>query len=243
MRCETCGAEIAEAKDIKAHEDWEYDTSRPVAVAKLARISLVCWYCHSAEHFMQTLILVEDGKISWDAVEKTIEHFCQVNQVDRATFERDRERAFAEWTELSALEWNVDYGKFSDLVSDLSATAPKAKPKSSRDGDARRRFNARVDGFMQELTDLCIRYGIWIGRTAKKSDTPLHLAIPNDVENDYTMTFSIPLDAWNDPESTPHTRICIRWSKDPINKPMNKAPKGAERTSAKKKPNAKRKRQ
>jgi hypothetical protein len=61
--------------------------------------------------------MVLSGELTPQAIEDTIEHFCRVNQVGRDAFEAHCVEARAEWTQLSKLEWTVDWGAFAALVT------------------------------------------------------------------------------------------------------------------------------
>jgi hypothetical protein len=115
LTCEVCGDTVESSTDIFCHEEWSYDISQTPAVAALTRIVLICRLCHHCEHFGNTQELAREGQISAEFVEKVIAHFCEVNRIGRAEFERHRRDAFAEWDELSALKWRVDYGRFKDV--------------------------------------------------------------------------------------------------------------------------------
>jgi hypothetical protein len=115
-RCETCGKEEPESKRISAHEEWDYDTSKSPAVAKLTGIKLSCWHCHAVEHFGAVISMTQNGELGEKAIEDTIAHFCRLNSVNRETFEAHALDALDRYGELSKLKWRVDWGPFASLV-------------------------------------------------------------------------------------------------------------------------------
>lgn len=123
LKCETCGRVESESKDIAAHEEWDYDTSATPAIAKLTGIKLSCWHCHAVEHFGATKSMAASGEVGAYAVEDTIEHFCRLNGVGRAEFDAHHEAAFAEWSKLNSLEWNMDWGAFASRVAERNSAA------------------------------------------------------------------------------------------------------------------------
>jgi len=227
LRCEICATTVTDARDINAHEEWNYDVSRSPAVARLDRIVFACRLCHSVEHFMHTNILAQDGTIPVDAVDQAIEHFCRVNGTDRTSFERHLDAALAEWKKLSAKKWKVDYGNYTNLLPAEKETTVNAKSVTVQ--DAGRDHESRLNAFMQELMDLSAKYGVWIGRSSKRSETPIHFSTTESPENVYSMTFSIPLER-RSPHKSPFSYVGIRWSNDPIGKPITSRTK-SNRTS------------
>ena len=104
LRCETCGQQQSEPRDIAAHEEWTYDTATAPAVAKLTGIHLSCWLCHAVEHFGATTNMVASGEVGRFAVEDAIAHFCRLNSIGRAEFEAHHNEAFAEWSRRNGME-------------------------------------------------------------------------------------------------------------------------------------------
>jgi hypothetical protein len=130
LRCQTCGKTKTESRRINCHEVWDYRTHGEPAPAVLTGLSLACWHCHAIEHFGNTEWMVEQGYLTSQAIEDTVQHFCRVNRVDRAEFERHRDAAYAEWERLSAMRWEVSWGAFTEVVGeyyrDEYAAAPVA---------------------------------------------------------------------------------------------------------------------
>jgi hypothetical protein len=122
LQCQTCGKAETEGKRIFAHEEWEYETTRSPAIAHLKGLALSCWHCHAVEHFGATGNMVGSGELSPQAIVDTIEHFCRVNRVGRDAFDAHGAEARAEWNRLSKLEWTVDWGAFTALISSYAAT-------------------------------------------------------------------------------------------------------------------------
>lgn len=120
LLCETCGKVEALSKKIAAHEEWRYDTSTSPAVAYLTGIKLSCWLCHAVEHIGMAHELATSGAVP-HALHVAIAHFCALNHVDRAAFERTKDAAFAEWHRRNAMKWRVDWGAYSALVEARAA--------------------------------------------------------------------------------------------------------------------------
>jgi hypothetical protein len=116
---------------IYAHEDWEYDTTQKPAVARIGRIALQCWHCHACEHFMHTLIMVEDGSYGGQVIDEIVAHFCKVNGVGPEVFEAHLNGAIADWERLSELDWKVDFRPFAE-ADVLIAAEPKPPAKRKK---------------------------------------------------------------------------------------------------------------
>lgn len=116
-KCEVlnCGKEEADTSRIKAHEEWEYDTTQTPAIARVTGIKLCCWHCHAVEHFGLTGVMTLSGELP-NAFEDTVEHFCRLNGVGRDEFMAHALESFRRTAELSALEWRVDYGSYTAQV-------------------------------------------------------------------------------------------------------------------------------
>jgi len=117
LKCQTCGKVEIESKRIFAHEEWEYDTGRTPAVARLVELKLSCWHCHAVEHFGATGNMVRSGELTERAIEDTIRHFCRLNGVGRNEFESQLAEAKAAWMRMSQLQWEVDWGQFNSLIA------------------------------------------------------------------------------------------------------------------------------
>ena len=105
--CGICGVEGREY----CHEIWEYNEKNHIQ--KLVGFIALCNMCHFVKHIGLAGILASEGKLDY---EKVIEHFMNVNNCDRRTFEKHKKRAFEEWRERSKHEWNVDLGEYESLV-------------------------------------------------------------------------------------------------------------------------------
>lgn len=124
LRCETCGVEVEESKNLNAHEVWEYDETREPAVATLVRIELACKSCHSCEHWGRLTNLVAQGIVDMSEVNRLIAHFCKVNDVKKSAFEKHRKAAFTDFDRRARLEWRVDWGQFTSLVLEYHQNLP-----------------------------------------------------------------------------------------------------------------------
>jgi hypothetical protein len=104
-RCAICGAR----GQLHCHEVWSYDDA--THVQRLAGFLALCADCHHVKHLGHAGILASQGKLDYEAL---VAHFCRVNQCDRATFQRHRDAAFAQWAERSRHEWMTDFGVAGD---------------------------------------------------------------------------------------------------------------------------------
>lgn len=100
-KCAICGA----GGKLHCHEVWRYDDIRHIQ--SLEGCLALCELCHHVKHLGNARILASKGKLNY---ERVIAHFCRVNGCDRATFERARAAAFAQWEERSRYEWETDFG-------------------------------------------------------------------------------------------------------------------------------------
>jgi len=107
-KCGICGA----SEDrLNCHEIWEYDDTKHEQ--KLKGFIALCNMCHFVKHIGQANILAQQGRLD---LEKVIEHFMEVNNCNRDTFEHHRQKAFGQWRERSLQEWLVDLGEYEDLI-------------------------------------------------------------------------------------------------------------------------------
>lgn len=125
--CCICKAKTETPSDLKAHEKWSYDTSSTPAFARLEAITLICESCHRCDHFMNTVIQVEDGRYPPDAVDETVRHFCRVNKASNGVFERHLKEAIAENKRLSKLKWRISFGAYSHMVDDAGLKRLEAR--------------------------------------------------------------------------------------------------------------------
>src|ERR1700733_15150264 len=116
LNCEVCGVAVTESRKLMAHEVWAYSYRSGSGIARVKRLALVCWFCHSCEHFALTQKLVGLGVLTQRAIDETIDHFCRLNQVPRRQFDICYTLAMAEWEHLSGKQWVVDWGKFKPLI-------------------------------------------------------------------------------------------------------------------------------
>ena len=100
-RCAICGAR----GQLHCHEVWSYDDA--TRVQRLEGFQALCENCHHIKHLGYAGILASQGKLDYDAL---VTHFLRVNGCDRATFQRHRDEAFAQWEERSHHEWTTDFG-------------------------------------------------------------------------------------------------------------------------------------
>ncbi len=99
-RCAICGAR----GKLHCHEVWSYDDA--TRVQRLEGLQALCESCHSIKHLGYAGIRASQGQLDYEAL---VAHFCRVNDCDRATFQRARAAAFAQWEERSRHEWTTDF--------------------------------------------------------------------------------------------------------------------------------------
>jgi hypothetical protein len=97
-RCAICRA----GGRLHCHELWDYDDTRHIQA--LRGLVALCTLCHHVKHIGHAHLLAEQGKLDYEQV---VAHFLRVNGCDRATFERHRAAAFAQFSERSRYEWQI----------------------------------------------------------------------------------------------------------------------------------------
>ena len=97
-RCAICGA----GGKLHCHELWDYDDARHIQ--SLRGLVALCTLCHHVKHIGHARLLADQGKLDY---ERVVAHFLRVNGCDRATFERHRAAAFAQFDERSRHEWQI----------------------------------------------------------------------------------------------------------------------------------------
>ena len=140
LKCDICVGSVEKSSQLNAHENWDYYVSEWPALNVLSGISFVCGLCHSAEHFMHTQILVQDGKLDPGYLDDVIEHYCRVNKVTSKTFFRDLESACERWERLSELEWLTHFGEYSEWLLEVldkrAATLKRLNELDAQRGNA-----------------------------------------------------------------------------------------------------------
>ena len=116
LACHLCGEKLEKPSDLKAHEEWSYDESVTPALALLETISLICESCHRCEHFLHTVIMVQEGEYPADTLEAVAAHFCRVNRTSHDAFEDHLREATRENKRRSKLEWEIGFGNYSHMV-------------------------------------------------------------------------------------------------------------------------------
>ncbi len=107
--CVNCGSD----NRLTCHELWEYDITKKVQ--RLVGFKAICSDCNLVTHFGLAQTLAEQGKID---INKYIEHFCDVNQVDLKAFKNHKTQAFDIWRKRSKVQWKTDLGEWSHLIPD-----------------------------------------------------------------------------------------------------------------------------
>ncbi len=111
-RCEICGG-VGTRHPVEAHEVWDYDDVRHVQT--LVGMIALCPLCHSAKHIGFTMSAHPGGP---EYLARVIEHICRVNRWSTAQFERDLQRAMAQWERRSRHQWTLDIEMIWGLVLD-----------------------------------------------------------------------------------------------------------------------------
>jgi len=88
---------------LHAHEVWEYDDENHIQ--KLVDIIALCSKCHAVKHVGLAGIQASEGKLNF---ENLVKHFMKVNNCDRETFEKHRDKAFNKFEERSRYDWSLD---------------------------------------------------------------------------------------------------------------------------------------
>jgi len=106
-KCQICEAEGR----LNCHEIWEYDDKKHIQ--KIKGFISLCDNCHMIKHMVFAGIQVSKGLLDMD---KLIEHFMKVNNVDRKTFDEHDAKSFLEWGERSKHKWKQDFGEYSKFI-------------------------------------------------------------------------------------------------------------------------------
>lgn len=59
--------------------------------------------------------MASEGRLDF---EKVVEHFIKVNNCDRSALEKQMQKAFEQWEERSRYEWQVDLGKYKNIIKE-----------------------------------------------------------------------------------------------------------------------------
>jgi hypothetical protein len=99
-RCASCGAG---KQMMYCHERWLYDDEHHVA--RLDGFEALCKRCHLVTHLGYAGVSGQS--------EGLMEHFCQVNGCDEATFHAHKDEAWVRWWQRSAFyAWRIDFGLY-----------------------------------------------------------------------------------------------------------------------------------
>jgi hypothetical protein len=140
--CQTCGLVLPVSSKVQAHEDWEYNVTADPAVAHLKGVLLSCWHCHAIEHFGVTTNLVRSGRLTHQAIDDTIAHFCKLNSSTPEEFEVHRKLVFERWESQNELNWIVDWGDFLDQIQAAFDVVPFSKPVKLSDLEVQKEWIA-----------------------------------------------------------------------------------------------------
>ncbi len=99
-KCAICGADGR----LNCHEIWEYDDKKNIQ--KLNGFIALCNDCHMIKHIGFAGIQASKGLLDMN---KLIEHFMNVNNVDKKTFYIHSKEATNVWRERSQKKWTTDF--------------------------------------------------------------------------------------------------------------------------------------
>ncbi len=108
QKCAVCG----KCGRLNCHEIWEYDDNKHIQ--KLKGFIALCNDCHMIKHIGFANIQASRRLLDMD---KLIEHFMKVNNVDRKIFNKHYEESFKIWRERSGHKWTTHLAEWSNLVS------------------------------------------------------------------------------------------------------------------------------
>lgn len=96
---------------LSCHEIWSYDDINHIQ--KLIGFIALCDNCHSVKHMGFSNIRAKQGQLDMSIIEA---HFMGVNNCSKEDFEKYNEIAFQQWEERSKYSWNVDLGKYKEML-------------------------------------------------------------------------------------------------------------------------------
>ena len=136
-RCQACGARGR----LHCHERWQYDDK--AGVARLKGFRALCGACHAVCHpgafFVRMLerggVYSVSGRVGlqvWDPKTGfTLEaHWCKVNGLDRADWERHLKATGTTQEKRNQRSWRVDLGRWADLVPAERRRGRRLLPKN-----------------------------------------------------------------------------------------------------------------
>lgn len=106
-QCGICGQQGI----LNCHELWQYDDLKYIQT--LTGFIALCKMCHHIKHIGLANILADRGELNYEML---IRHFMGVNNCDRLTFTKHRQKAFDEWERRSEHEWQVDLNDFKKYL-------------------------------------------------------------------------------------------------------------------------------
>jgi hypothetical protein len=137
-KCSVCGR----TERLHGHEVWQYAERARSGTAKLIDVSVICTICHSINHWGRISALIAAGIMKPADGRRLIRHFVKINRcMSKASFERHRIKAFAEWRERNRKKWKIDWGPYAPAITE--AKAARALNRSRRQAAAARRSAAQ----------------------------------------------------------------------------------------------------
>ena len=105
--CAICGSK----GKLNCHEIWEYNDQ--THVQKLKGFTALCDNCHMIKHI--GFAGIQSNKRLLD-MDNLIDHFMNVNNVNKEIFDKHREESFRIWRERSKHNWKTDLSKWAVIV-------------------------------------------------------------------------------------------------------------------------------
>lgn len=97
-KCEICGG-VGDAHPVECHEIWHYDDEN--LIQKLTGLIALCPNCHKCKH-------PGLAKINGQFDSIVIPHLMRINNINKTVAYSLVERAFTEYYQRSAFEWELD---------------------------------------------------------------------------------------------------------------------------------------
>ena len=120
-RCAVCGAG---GGPLECDEVWAYDDAERVGT--LVGLRALCESCHGVKHFLRSVTLAQQGRMSRSDLEALVVHALAVNGCTRAEFVAHNRQAQATWKERGRHGWRVSFGEYAHH---LSARRPPGKAR------------------------------------------------------------------------------------------------------------------
>ncbi|MFD1885160.1 hypothetical protein [Paenibacillus wenxiniae] len=97
-----------EVHKLHCHEQWEFNEKHEIQ--RLIGLQSLCFQCHMLKH-----IGFADMQ-GWIEQYALIEHFCEVNRVDREQFAIHLHEAVQQWMHRNRINWKVDLSAYTEWI-------------------------------------------------------------------------------------------------------------------------------